>query len=142
MDDPPPEGCPPEGAAATEAGSAGAPLGVSPFFAVARFFVVVFFLAAGFFFAAVFLRVAGFFLAAFAAPAPARAGDFAARASASAWGSPSLVCTMSRSNSAPQPQHRIDFGRWTSSDPSTGHRGSFSGSLLTAKSHSGYRSHP
>ena len=95
-------------------------------------------MAAGFFFAAVFFFLAaGFFLAAFAAARAARAADLAARDSASASGSPSFVWTMSRSNSAPHPQHRIDFGRWTSSEPSTGQRGSFSGSLFTAKSHSG-----
>src|SRR4051795_6922941 len=144
VDTRPPYVSSPEGAAATDADPAGAALGVSFLLdAVARFFVeVVFFLAAGFFFAAAFLRVTGFFFAALAAARAARAADFAARASASASGSPSLVWTMSRSNSAPQPQHRIDFGRCTNSEPSTGQRGSFSGSLLTAKSQSGYRSHP
>ena len=52
-------------------------------------------------------------------------------------GRPPSSATMSRSNSAPQPQQRIDFGRCTSSDPSSGQRGSFSGSLFTAKSQSG-----
>src|SRR6185436_813456 len=101
------------------------------------FLGAAFFLVAVLRLAALFFLVAGFFFAAFAAARFARAADLIARDSASASGSPSFVWFMSRSNSAPHPQQRIDFGRWTSSDPSTGQRGSFSGSLFTAKSHSG-----
>ena len=90
------------------------------------FFAAGFFYAAGFFLVVAFFFVVVFF-AAFAAARAARAAALAARDSASASGSPGFVRFMSRSNSAPQPQQRIDLGRWSNSDPSSGHRGSFNG---------------
>src|SRR5438876_3663349 len=105
---------------------------------MAFFFAVVFF-AAVFLRAVVFFFGAGFFRA---AALRARASALRRRASASASTSPDLVTLKSRSSSAPQFQQRSDFGRRSSREPHSGQGRSFSGGLFTARSHSGYRSHP
>ena len=68
----------------------------------------------------------------------ARASDLIRRTSASASGSPLLVTLNSRSSSAPQFQHRSDFGRRRAAASRTpGTDGPSRGGLFTAKSHSG-----
>ena len=101
------------------------------FFFAAGFFLAVDFFALDFF--AVDFFAAGFFAAARAALAVALAW----RAAVSASTSPSFVTLKSRSSSAPQPQHRSDFGRRSRSEPHCGHGWSFSGGLPTAQSQSG-----